>query len=64
MNFADKLQFLRKSRNLTQEQLAELIDVSPVTVRFWETDKVIPTAVNVFALAEALNVEAKQIWKG
>ena len=64
MTLGQRIKVYRKQRKLTQEQLAELIDVSPVTVRFWETDKVIPTAVNVFALAEALNVEAKQIWKG
>lgn len=34
--FGENLQFYRKQRNLTQEQLAEQLDVSRQTVSKWE----------------------------
>lgn len=37
MNFAEKLKLLRKERNTTQEQLAELLSVSRQAVSKWES---------------------------
>lgn len=42
MSFADKIKEARLERNLTQEQLAELIDVHPRTYRNYETGKTVP----------------------
>ncbi len=36
MDFAEKLLSLRKANNLTQEQLAEKLDVSRQSVSKWE----------------------------
>lgn len=44
MEFADKLTALRKSRELTQEQLAEQLNVSRQSVSKWESGQVIPEA--------------------
>lgn len=37
MNFSEKLLALRKSRDLTQEQLAEKLDVSRQSISKWES---------------------------
>ena len=42
MEFAEKLIALRKSRELTQEQLAEQINVSRQSISKWESGQVIP----------------------
>lgn len=37
MDLSEKILTLRKSRNLTQEQLAENLDVSRQTISKWES---------------------------
>ncbi len=37
MSFADNLKMIRKERNITQEQLAELLNVSRQAVSKWES---------------------------
>ena len=37
MGFADNLKMIRKDKNLSQEDLAELLDVSRQAVSKWET---------------------------
>ena len=36
MSFAENLKLIRKERNLSQEELAEMIDVSRQAVSKWE----------------------------
>ena len=38
MSVGKNLQFLRKMKNLTQEELAEMLNVSPQAVSKWEND--------------------------
>ena len=42
MEFAEKLIALRKSRELTQEQLAERLNVSRQSISKWESGQAIP----------------------
>jgi len=42
MNFSEKLLTLRKAKNLTQEQLAEKLDVSRQSISKWESGQAIP----------------------
>ena len=42
MEFSEKLIALRKGRELTQEQLAEQLNVSRQSVSKWESGQVIP----------------------
>ena len=40
MNFSEKLFTLRKANNLTQEQLAEKLDISRQSISKWESGQV------------------------
>ena len=42
MNFSEKLLTLRKAKDLTQEQLAEKLDVSRQSVSKWESGQATP----------------------
>lgn len=57
-----RIQELRKIRNLTQSQLAELIDVEVVTVSRIENGSRFPQKENLENIAKALNVEIKDLF--
>ena len=42
MTLGDKLAKLRKENNYTQEQLAEILEVSRQTISKWESDTTYP----------------------
>ena len=42
MNVGNNICFLRKKKKLTQEQFAEMMEVTRQTVSRWETDEVVP----------------------
>ena len=49
MNIGTKIKNARTSANLTQEQVAEALDVSRQTVSNWENEKTYPDIVRVDA---------------
>lgn len=51
-----RLKDIRKTKGLTQSQLAEIIGVSVSTVKKWEQDKVDPNTAALISIAVALNV--------
>ena len=55
-NFGERLKKLRKKAGLTQEQLAEMLNINHNSVSRWETDDLTPNARNIKALAKALGV--------
>lgn len=61
MNFPSKLKELRQARNLTQEQLAELIDASPRTYRSYEAGKTKPRIATIKKLVIALDTTADEL---
>lgn len=63
MNFADKLQLLRKSRNLTQEQLAELCEVTRQSVAKWETGDCFPEIGKLLVLSSYFGVPTDNLLK-
>ena len=63
MKFADKLQFLRKSRNLTQEQLAELCEVTRQSVAKWETGDCFPEIGKLLVLSSYFGVPTDNLLK-
>ncbi len=61
MEFKDKLQKLRASSNLTQEQLAEKLFVSRVTVSKWETGRGYPNLGSLKLMAELFGVSVDEL---
>ncbi|MBQ8176653.1 MAG: helix-turn-helix transcriptional regulator [Oscillospiraceae bacterium] len=58
MIFREKLVQLRKSRNLTQEQLAEALGVSRQAVSRWEAGDSTPDMINLLGLCDLFGVSS------
>lgn len=56
MNIGDKILFLRKEKNLTQEQLGEILNISPAAVSKWETKNAYPDIELLPMIASIFNV--------
>ena len=52
MNIGTKIKNARTSANLTQEQVAEALDVSRQTVSNWENEKTYPDIVSVIKMSD------------
>lgn len=63
MEFAEKLITLRKSKELTQEQLAEQLHVSRQSVSKWETGQSIPEVEKMVELSRAFDVTVDYLLK-
>ena len=61
MSIGQNLQFLRKMRNMTQEELAEKLDVSRQTVSKWELDAACPEIIKVIELCELFSCSMDQL---
>ena len=57
--FSELLTDLRNRKRVTAWELARTISVSEETVRRWEAGITIPSTRNVAAIAEALNLTAR-----
>lgn len=58
---AKNIKSFRKSCNMTQEQLAEMLDVSVQAVSKWECAKSIPELNNLYDLSEIFKVTIDEI---
>ncbi|CRZ33848.1 transcriptional regulator with XRE-family HTH domain [Herbinix hemicellulosilytica] len=56
MIFSEKLQLLRKNKGLTQEELAEKLDVSRQAVAKWESGQGYPDIANLIQISNLFNV--------
>lgn len=56
MNLGENIKKLRKDKNLSQEQLAEMINVSRQAISKWESNKACPDMENLILLREIFNV--------
>lgn len=54
----DKIYNLRKQKNITQEELGEMVGVSRQTVSQWEANIISPKADNLQKIIEVLDVDA------
>ncbi|MDE6890559.1 MAG: helix-turn-helix domain-containing protein [Lachnospiraceae bacterium] len=63
MNFSEKLLTLRKANDLTQEQLAEKLDVSRQSVSKWESAQATPELEKIVALSTVFNVTTDYLLK-
>ncbi len=62
-NFRQKLKQLRKSRRLTQVQLAQIIGVSNKSYSKWETGETEPSVTQLLRLAEYFEVPPAVFWE-
>lgn len=56
MKTGEKIAKARKDANLTQDQLAELLEVTRQTISKWESDLALPETAKIPKLAEVLKV--------
>jgi transcriptional regulator with XRE-family HTH domain len=56
MTLGEKLKMYRVNKGLSQEKIAEMIDVSRQAVTKWEADQTTPSADNLIALAKLYDV--------
>ena len=61
MPFQDNLKRVRKSKQLSQEELAELLDVSRQAVSKWEQGICMPEAQMLLRLSEKLDVSLDEL---
>lgn len=62
--YVSKVADLRKSKELTQRQLADLVGVDPSTVRNWERDRGgIETFAKVAKLCKVLNCSIEDLFE-
>ena len=54
--FGERLKELRKSKNLTQEDIAKIFDIKPATVSAWEVGKAQPSYDILIELANYFDV--------
>lgn len=64
MNFGKNLQILRKMANMTQEELAEKMNISRQTVSKWELGSILPEVEKLVELCEMFNCSVDQLLKG
>lgn len=64
MNFSENLQALRKAKGISQEQLAERLDVSRQAVSKWETDGGYPEIEKIMQLCDIFGVTMDELLKG
>jgi transcriptional regulator with XRE-family HTH domain len=64
MAFGRRLAEVRKSRGLTQQQLAEKLEVSLVSIGYIETGKRWPRLVTLHRIAVCLGVPLVDLFKG
>ena len=53
----------RESRNMTQEELGQIMNVSRTTVAMWESGAALPRTDKIPILAEALGCEIKDLFE-
>lgn len=56
MTIGEKIKYFRTRIGITQSKLAELSGIHPVSIRKYETNKMIPQAQQIDRIAEALDV--------
>lgn len=63
MTFSEKLLLLRRQKGLSQEQLAEMLDVSRQSVSKWEAQQTLPEPNKIILMSEIFGVSIDQLLK-
>ncbi|MGN0814309.1 MAG: helix-turn-helix domain-containing protein [Candidatus Coproplasma sp.] len=64
MSFAENLQYLRKRDRITQEELADYLQVSRQSISKWETGEAYPETEKLFALCDKFEVSLDALLRG
>ena len=64
MNVADRIQNLRKTKGISQEQLADAIGVSRQAVSKWESEQSTPDLEKIILMSDYFDVTTDYILKG
>jgi len=64
MNIADRIQLLRKQKGLSQEQLADEINVSRQLISKWENEQAIPDVERIIILSDYFGTTTDYLLKG
>ena len=64
MSFSDNLQVLRKRNNMTQEQLAEQLEVSRQAVSKWESGQSYPEMEKLLIICDMFHCDMDSLVKG
>ena len=64
MVISEKLKEARQKTGMTQEQVAEKIMVSRVTVSHWESGKSLPDIVSLLSLSDLYSISLDELVKG
>ena len=64
MEISEKLKEARQKSGMTQEQVAEKIMVSRVTVSHWENGKSLPDIVSLISLSDLYSISLDELVKG
>ena len=64
MNMSDRIQYLRKSKGLSQEELADKVGVSRQAVSKWESEQSTPDIEKIIIMSEIFEVTTDYILKG
>ena len=63
MDIGEKIRMARIKANLTQEQVAEVLNVSRQTISNWETGKTYPDIVSVVKLSDLYDISLDHLLK-
>lgn len=63
MTFSEKLLLLRRQKGMSQEQLAEMLDVSRQSVSKWEAQQTLPEPSKIILISEIFEVSIDQLLK-
>ena len=64
MTIGERLLNLRKEKNLSQEELANVLDVSRQTISKWETDQTTPDFDKIVPLCEYFGITSDELLSG
>ena len=64
MTLGERIRYERKKRGLSQEELAEILNVSRQAKTKWETDRGIPDIVNLIRISEEFEISLDELIKG
>ena len=64
MNMADRIQYLRKSKGISREELADKVGVSRQAVSKWESEQSTPDLEKIIIMSDFFGVTTDYILKG